>query len=392
MAALEQPGQVDARVATHLALHAERAGMPDKAFRYARAAADHAESVGALPEAAAQRHRVAELWAAISEEVRVDHRSEASLWCEAAEAAGRAGWVDAAVTAADAARQVMNADVDPGTAARTLRLWGLFQYTAGRLTAQPLETDRDAVRLSAASEDQEEHALCLAGLSEGETWSGEREAAHEHAEQAVAVARRSGSKKALATALSARSLADNPSAHALLDADEAQALALASGDIDTTAATCVCRANALQELHRFEEAAEQYAQGYARVLERGQRGKAAVLRGVRRLGPHRRQSLRRCTPHASRSACLPLEGNGGALCAGRCGQPRVLHGKHRGGHAAPGPGAELAPDLETMSAQHGPTILALYHIVTAHPSKRSTCSATTSPSTRPASSGTPTGW
>jgi DNA-binding CsgD family transcriptional regulator/tetratricopeptide (TPR) repeat protein len=168
-------------------------------------------------------------------------------------------------------------------------------------------------------------------------------------------------------ALAARSLAHNPSDRALADADEAQTLALAAGDIDTLGATCVCRANALQELHRFDEAAEQYAQGYARALEGGhiaQQQKlaaygAAALSDVGRY-PDARRMLRE-------ALCFPSRGMTGLAARAVAVILELYMGDTEAATRHLDRARELAPDLETKPAQHGPTLLAMYHIVTGTP-------------------------
>ena len=147
--------------------------MPDKAFRPALVAADHAGSLGAPRAAAEQRRRVAELWIRVSPEARGEYRSAARLWCGAAEAAARAGWVDSAVDAADAARQVMEGVSGSAPPPRTWRS-GRCAWRTCPITGP-----------GAANGE-------LRGNTRRKRW------------------RRSASQKAFAMALAARSLAHNP--------------------------------------------------------------------------------------------------------------------------------------------------------------------------------------
>lgn len=270
VAAWAEAADRDPALAGHLALHCERAGLPDQAFGYALAAARHAATMRAYPEEAEQLLRAAELWQQVRPATR-DGVSEARLWCDAAEAASRAGSDAAAFEAATTARQCVDPRADPAGAARAIRLEAGFASRAG--VADPrkpsVEDGREAVRLSELSDDAEEQAMCLAELSESHTWLGDSATALTLADRAMTRAGRSGSDRARAWALVARSMCHWGSRPSLIDADEAQRLALASGDVDAIQHTCVARANALECLHDFVGKADEYVRGYERAVAEG---------------------------------------------------------------------------------------------------------------------------
>ena len=110
----------------------------------------------------------------------------------------------------------------------------------------------------------------LAGLADNEHWDGLREAAASHAEQAVQVARRSGSELALAAALNSRAATSigRTTSAALQDVEQAFRLAKTCGSAaDVTHAT-IWRVNLLHELGRISDAATAARE----VFEQGLRG------------------------------------------------------------------------------------------------------------------------
>ena len=356
----------DPALAGHLALHCERAGLFDLAFGYALAASRHAASVRAYPEEAEQLLRAAKL----SERVQPTTReaiSEARLWCDAAEAASRAGSDRAALDAAEAALRVVNSVADPGGAARALRLAGRFAGLARvpLSTQPPIDNDREAVRLSSLSDDVREQAMCLAELSESTTWAGDRATARALADQALSRADQAGSDRARAWALVARSTSGWPSQQSLDDADQAQRLAIASGDVDTIQHACIGRANALELLHDFGAKADEYVRGYDRAVAEGyvrQRQLFAAYAAQALMDVARYDDARRMLREA-----LSFPGTGGAGLAARINAAHLelmmgdldaaKHHLHRA--------RELAADLERRE----PHLLVKYHLVTDHPDR-----------------------
>ena len=364
--ALDQAKRVEPRLAAHLALHAERAGKPDQAFRYAILAAEYAASVNALPEEAEQRRRAAQLWNAVSAAVRRDHPSRSRLWCEAATAASRAGWELAATEAADVARGTLNPVTDSAIAARTLRVWARTRP----LSADPRQQDdafREAVRLSAASEDAEEHALCLADLSEADVWSGDIPAARHHADRAMQAAERSRTPKAMAWAFAARAFAHNPSAQALQDAERAYQLALETRDAETFLHAVIARSNVLEALHRFDEKAEVYERGYAFSVQHGfgrqqQTLAAYTINAMMDVGRYHdaRHMLRL-------ALAVPASHNGGLSARLNGVSLELSMGDLEAATRHLERAREIAPNFMELPGQQGAGLMARYHIVTGHP-------------------------
>ena len=227
----------------------------------------------------------------------------------------------------------------------------------------PVDDDREAVRLSALGNDREEQAVCLASLSESESWAGDVEAAARHATEAVTVATASGSLRALALAMAARCTTRWTTEPSLDDADEAMRLALASDDVEAIGHACLTRANALESLHRFGERAEEFQRGYARSVEHGfgrqQRTFAAyaaqALMDVARYD-EARQLLRE-------ALAVPSSGAGGIAARLNSVVLEIYSGDVDAAAHHLSRARELAPDLEA-SAPHA---VMKYHLATGRP-------------------------
>ena len=377
LAALEQPAQVEPRMAPHLALHAERAGFPDRAFDYALVAANHAADLHALPEEAEQRRRAAQLWGSVSPAARKHHSSQARMWCDAAEAAERVGWDGAAAEAAEEARRTMDAVTDPAVAARAVRTWTRI-CRWGRMDSVAFESCREAVRLAAASPDRVELASCLVDLSEIEMWGGGLAAARRSADEAMRAAELSGSKGAFARALGIRALTYStserelgevyrPGEQGLTDAEKAYGLALEAGDEEAITSTCIARSNILGMLHRFDERAEVWERAYALAVERGfgsqqQRFAAATIFALMDIG--RYDDARRMLTLA---LAVPAGGIGGLWARLNGVELELYVGDVEAATRHLGRAREIAPNFETLPGDHGLTTLAKYHIVSGHP-------------------------
>jgi DNA-binding CsgD family transcriptional regulator len=120
-----------------------------------------------------------------------------------------------------------------------------------------LDELREAIELTTEFPDSTERGVAFAELAELEALHGLPEASV-HAEEAVQIGRRSGSRQALGRALCARAAAsDDPGALAsLADAELSVQLARSCGDVDTAISAAIYRFNALHELGRRADAAE----------------------------------------------------------------------------------------------------------------------------------------
>jgi DNA-binding CsgD family transcriptional regulator/tetratricopeptide (TPR) repeat protein len=356
----------DPALAGPLALHCERAGLPERAFGYALAASRHAAVVRAYPEEAEQLLRAAALWQRVRPAIR-DGLSEARLLCDAAEAASRAGSDIAALEAATAARHLVDPQADPAGAARALRLVGRLAPMAGLAvsTQPPGEDDHEAVRLSELSDDIEEQAMCLAELSESQTWLGDSAMARALADRALTRAEQSGSDRARAWALVARSMTRWASQPGLVDADEAQQLALSSGDPDTIQHACIARANALETLHDFAGKADEYVRGYERAVAEG------FVRQRQLFAAYAAQALMDCARYDDARRMLrealsfPSTGGGGRAARLNAVTLELYMGNVEAATHHLSRARELWPDPEDRE----PHLMVLYHLVSGRPAQ-----------------------
>jgi hypothetical protein len=143
----------------------------------------------------------------------------------------------------------------------------------------PLGRLIEAVELSRVDPDSPEHAVALARLAKAESASGMRAAAAEHAAQAVRAAERSGSDKARAVALSARSIVHLREPSSVLTSEEAYAWARRSRDPVVVAEACSARVQSLEEQGRVREVLEAEAAGFAVVASTGARAHQAYFAG-----------------------------------------------------------------------------------------------------------------
>lgn len=127
----------------------------------------------------------------------------------------------------------------------------------------------EAVRLTEPFPDSPERAQALAALAVAEHWDFLDTSAWAHAEDAVSVARRSGSTLALACALSARALAQPYSVgKSLEDAEEALRLARACDSVEWLEAAGIWRAHSMFDLGRVAEGTAAAMEVSDAVLER----------------------------------------------------------------------------------------------------------------------------
>lgn len=260
----------DGRLAADLAVHHERAANFDEAFCWSIRAADFAAALHASSEEAAHLERACSLWSESSEHVRGSESDRVDLLLRASRADDRAGRLDSAIALVEQAIELVDRDQLPLLASTLLSEWcGLSWQRVASGKSVRLELF-EALRLTDAFPDSAERARALAGLADNEHWAGLREAAVAHAEQAVQVARRSGSELALAAALNSRAAASIgwTTSAALQDVEEAFRLAKTCGSAaDVTHAT-IWRVNLLHELGRISDAATAARE----VFEQGLRG------------------------------------------------------------------------------------------------------------------------
>jgi DNA-binding NarL/FixJ family response regulator len=248
------PADTVEAMAADLAVHNERAGSVDAAYRWSIVAADQAARLRAPTEGAIQLRRACELWEAVSPSVRGDH---IELLRRASEVCDRAGWPDLMVSLLTDALNLVDREKEPLLACDLL----VARANARWQVTSPMDGDMDdvfeGIALTADLPPSAERAIAFADLAETESFTALPEALI-HAEEAVRIARGSGSTRALAQALGARAAAwgyETP-VPALADAELSLQLARSCGDIATVTGSGIWQCNALHALGRWDEAAE----------------------------------------------------------------------------------------------------------------------------------------
>ena len=249
-----------------LALHYAGAGMYDESFEHCLRAAEEACAVLAFPEAAVLLRHACDLWPDVSEHVRAQCGSWPALLAEAARISRLTGDLRGALALLDLAMPLIDEEGDPVTAARVVRLHCQIAWTTGSGKIAPVEIMQQAVAISRAVPDSEEYALSLADLSDAELWAGERDAAVQHAREAVDVANRASDKAALSYALGALANARMDEDGAEAQAREAVRLGHEAGRLEYVGLASVSLANVLENSGRFTEAAEVLAEAHAAGL------------------------------------------------------------------------------------------------------------------------------
>ena len=218
--------QPEVGMAVALADHHAGAGHSQEAFRWAMIAADSAEESGGAAEALRLLLRALALWpkATTSSLTKVD------MLRRVQSAADRCGNSDVELDAIGQLLHLVDPSTDPLLISNLLiRRVDLEDETGGQ-HADP-EAEQLAVRLSAAQPDSPAHAIAMARLAEQEVWKG-LSSGRERAEEALRLAHKSGSARALANALWTRAMARvlDGDADALEDALEAEDTAATARD------------------------------------------------------------------------------------------------------------------------------------------------------------------
>ena len=267
-------------VPADLATHHEHAGNLVEAFRWSRRAADDAAALHASVEQARQLLRACRLWTAAHDgparKGSVGDRVD--LLAEAARATHRVRWYADARRLLEEALGLVDRAEHPLLASRLVSAWCEVTWDASGPSIAVVPELADALRLTDAHPDSPERAWALAALADAEMWDGDYDAAHRHADQALAVARRSGSSRALAGALntwaSASSVrASTEEARAATRAALEQALRLAreASDVEQIVSSTIWLMNALEDDGRLEQAAEVGASAVVEAQRLGDR-------------------------------------------------------------------------------------------------------------------------
>ncbi|RYU09417.1 helix-turn-helix transcriptional regulator [Nocardioides iriomotensis] len=249
----ERGGVPELRRLGDVALHRERGGDVDAAFVASLAAADAARRMQMWQHEPVHLQRAAALWQRVSEGCR-DGVDEAGLLERAAIASVRVGQDREGVELGRRALALAELRGDDLQASR-LTIWVAdAAWWLGEIDQEPVAQALEAVALAAVEPDSREHADALTSLAQALGWEGRWRVATPIADRAVEVARRSGSREALAAALGARSALPSRPDGGLADSEEGLRLAVESGDPDVIQWAAQWRCNALVAHGRLRDA------------------------------------------------------------------------------------------------------------------------------------------
>lgn len=254
-----------------LALHHEGAGDHDAAFTASLLAADEAAAVRGFAEVSEHLQRACRLWDHVAADVRGLAGDRVDLWTRASQAAWSAGDPRLAVEM----REDAVARCDPAAdAARAVRLrlplhgW---RVDAGLPATGRVEAARSVLELAARHcPGSPEHVRALAMLAKAEDTSvaGDWVHAGRLVDEAVALARDSGSEEALGWALTMRSVV-REWPEDFVDGRRALDIALSTGSVRLLAEAARNCSNILDYRGQHTEAVEVLLATYREVLDRG---------------------------------------------------------------------------------------------------------------------------
>jgi DNA-binding CsgD family transcriptional regulator len=219
---------LDVDTAVALADHHAGAGHDQEAFRWAVIASEVAARSGGAAEALRLLRRAVGLWPGSS----ATRLSKVELLLRVQSAAERCGDLSAEMNTIVELLELVDAGAEPLLTCRLLLRIIDLEYEMSLEPDGPNDADaRQAVLLSAAHPGSPEHAIAVARLAGQELWEG-MPAGPRRAEEAVLLARRSGSPRALAHALVSRVIARvfAGESDALEDALAAEAAAIEARD------------------------------------------------------------------------------------------------------------------------------------------------------------------
>ncbi|TDW74947.1 regulatory LuxR family protein [Kribbella pratensis] len=260
------------RAAADLAVHNAFAGRTDESYRWSLAAADYAQSLHAPAEEATNLERACTLWDKSSPNVRGSITSRIDLLFRASQACDRAGRVNAAIDCLDQAVRLVNPERDPLLASTLLCSMRELKWQQAAPGNAVLPESVQAVQLTQRFPHSPQRARALAGLADAEKWDDLLPDAAMHADEAVQIARKSGSKATLAGTLNARAsvrLHRDEVEASMADAEEADRLARSCGDSAQQAAAANWRVICLSELGSTTEATTAALDGFDAAVRNG---------------------------------------------------------------------------------------------------------------------------
>ncbi len=256
-----------AAVAADLAVHSQRAGRVDDAYRWSKVAAEYAADLRAPAEVAIQLVRMCDLWEQTSSDLRGPAADRTDLHLRAAAVCLRVGRIDKAV---ELVSEALHRAHEPLIAADLLVDRSMMRWHRTEPIAAVAADIRAALDLTSRFPESAEHARVLGALAWAENKGG-LPIAVTHADEAVRIARAAGSNRALAAALGDRCsvLAGTAPEQALADGQEAEQLARPIGAMLEWLMAVVWQVYTLRNLGRGAVATEVALRAYTEVVAPG---------------------------------------------------------------------------------------------------------------------------
>jgi DNA-binding CsgD family transcriptional regulator/tetratricopeptide (TPR) repeat protein len=251
------PADATEALAADLAVHNERAGNIDATYRWSLVAADQAARLRAPTEEAIQLRRACALWESVSPTIPSTRDERIDLLRRTSAICLRAGRPELALTLLTQALSLVDKDKEPLLACDLLATRADSRWQSTTPGVADVAEILEAIALTTDFPESAERAIAFSLLAELETLH-ELPGGTVHAEEAVRIARRSGSKHALGRALCARAAVADYIAPttSLADSELSEQLARTCGDVDTVTNAAIWRFNALYALGRRAEAAD----------------------------------------------------------------------------------------------------------------------------------------
>jgi DNA-binding CsgD family transcriptional regulator/tetratricopeptide (TPR) repeat protein len=257
--------------AADLAEHCQRSGEYDAAYGWSLEAAEAAARVHAGNTVAQHLERACALWPGVSPPVRGDTTDRVALMTRAARASHLVGGYEDAQRLLEEAMGLVDRATEPLTSSRLLSLWCDVTWARSGPSVSLVQEQYDALRLTDGSPDSVERAVALRGLASAEQWDGDLTSARGHADQALTVARASGSLPELAAALNMWGWAHyGVSGQATSCVEESLRLARSIGAVDGLVEATIWQVNILESEGRLAEAAEAARRTYDEALALGE--------------------------------------------------------------------------------------------------------------------------
>jgi DNA-binding CsgD family transcriptional regulator/tetratricopeptide (TPR) repeat protein len=350
-----------------LAHHYEGAHDPEASLDAALRAADLAKQLRALPEEAVHLRRTARLWPTVHNADTQAVDAELDLLERWAFVSSMVGTGEETLAAWNRAYQLVDEARDPLRASRIVRKIADYEWMTGRRSGEPFDASERAVKLCEPYPDSPEYAAALADLSECHSWTDSFEAAQRYAEQSIQAARRSRSHEALSKAYRALAYAYIRDERADHDSAEAVRHATLTGDPDEVTAARNTRDAYLEVRGRLAEMIEIGEAALGECLDGGYSNLVAFYAGAvarNLLIVGRNSDADRAIREGLTLARMPHNGAGVRLAAALLA---VRRGDLDRARLHLQRAEELIPDLEDRPGLFAPPVVAEYLVANRQP-------------------------